>query len=299
MTALDRALMKAYRRQGAGGPHASFALRDELPPPPHSNELNAEEPPPPDLVAGPPPIISSPLAASSTATPAVVAGPPPVAIRASAAPALELEHFDWPPLIESLREAVADEWPALFEQVLDGARTLLITGCQRGEGRTSVALLVASLLAAHDLPVALVDADFVRPQLAARLGVLAAIGWTEAIAQGLPLAEAMIESLADHVVLLPLPEAAGAPMSVDAATVQSALAALRSQCGLVCIDAGPQLDASDTIDALLGAGIDAALVVHDARHRRVQQSHAVGRRLAQAGIDRWAILENFARVSHV
>ncbi len=302
MTTLDRALMKAYR-QRAGAPHVHFGRGSAAPTEPESTANQVA----PALVAGP--------AGSATheITPALVAGPPPLAALAAdaparlpdsspttpALPALELECFDWPPLVRSFREALLDDWHSLVEQIFNDARTLLVTGCRRGEGRTSVALLMASMLAADGTRVGLVDADFTKPGLAARLGVSAATSWTDAVGQGLPAAEAMIESLADRLILLPLREPAESP-SVEAETVRAAMAALRAQCELVCIDAGPQLDAGDAaLATLLGAGVDSALVVHDARHSRLQQSLAIGRRLAQAGIARWAIIENFARGSHV
>ncbi|HEX7447820.1 MAG TPA: P-loop NTPase [Pirellulales bacterium] len=300
MTALDRALMKAYQRQRVGAPHASFAKPSGAAPPLDDAETVA-----PELVSAmtadsspsaPPPI----RVAGSETAPALVAGPPPLASAPPPTPALELEHFDWPPLIPSLREALADAWDSLLEQVLRGAHTVLVTGCRRGEGRTSVALLMASMLAAEGTRVGLLDADFAKPGLAAQLGVLTSTCWNQTIAQRLPVTEAMIESLSDRVILLPLGEPSGPPSPIAAASLRAAAAALRAHCELVCIDAGPQMDAGDAaIEALLGAELDAALVVRDARHSRLQQSHAVGRRLAQAGVDRWAILENFARANHV
>lgn len=323
MTALDRALMKAYQRQRVGAPHANFVspggntpLVDEMAAPALvANRSPASSTVTPAAVAGPskvtqavvaPPPLSPPtvspavLARSFSMMPAVVAGPPPMTSPLAVAPALELECFDWPPLVLALRETLADEWDPLLEQVLSGARTLLVTGCRRGEGRTSVALLMASMLAAEGPRVGLVDADFAKPGLAAQLGVLTSTSWTDAIAQGMPVAEAMIESLTDHVILLPLCDASEPPPSIDAAMVKVAVTALHAHCDLVCVDAGPQIDSGDAaFEAVLGAGVDAALVVRDARQSRLQQSHAVGRRLVQSGVDRWAILENFARAIHV
>ena len=215
-------------------------------------------------------------------------------------PALEIERFDWPPLVSSLREVAAEPWHSLAEELLKNARTLLVTGCRRGEGRTSVALFAASMLAAVGHRVGLVDADFANPQLAERLGVMAATGWTEAVAHELPVAEAMIESLSDRMILLPLRRGAAAISAMDAGTVQTAIGALQDQCDLICVDAGPMVDSSDAVcQAVLAAGIDAAILVRDVRHSRLEQSHAVGRRLTKAGIDRWAIIDNFARAAHV
>lgn len=303
MSALDQALIKAYQRRTTAGPHAQF--------PSQGHEPRASVAP--ALVAGPPALERH---ASASVAPARVAGPPgaddqppgtrpgttlPDLVPVSPSPALEIERFDWPPLVAALREAASDQWTSLVEQLLGGAQTLLVTGCRRGEGRTSVALFVAAALAADGSRVGLIDTDFARPQLAARLGVLAATGWTEAFSQRLAVAEAMVESLTDRVILLPLRElTTESSFSVDATMVQTAIAGLRTHCDLVCIDAGPVADDTDhSYGAVLASGIDAALVVRDVRHSRLQQSHAVGRRLAQAGIDRWAIIENFTRDAHV
>ncbi|HJT33760.1 MAG TPA: cellulose synthase operon protein YhjQ/BcsQ [Pirellulales bacterium] len=304
MTVLDQALIKAYQRRTAGGPHAQFLNQD------HEPRASVA----PALVAGPPALERH---ASASVAPALVAGPPgtddrpprtrpgatlPDPVQTSPHPALEIERFDWPPLVDAMREAACDQWASLVEQLLGGAQTLLVTGCRRGEGRTSIALFVAAALAADGRRVGLIDTDFARPQLAARLGVLAAAGWTEAISQRLAVAEAMVESLTDRVILLPLRELTteSTSSSVDATTVKTAIAGLRTHCDLVCIDAGPVADDTDQeYAAVLASGIDAALVVRDVRHSRLQQSHAVGRRLAQAGIDCWAIIENFTRDAHV
>lgn len=303
MSALDKALIKAYQ-QRVGGPHASFAVRAGV----------AHPPPMPDgpqvapvVVAGPPPVTSpAAVAAAAPQRPDFVAGlaklraDAPQTAPPAPSPALEIERFDWPPLVSSLREVAAEAWHSLAEELLKNARTLLVTGCRRGEGRTSVALFAASMLAVDGRRVGLIDADFSKPQLAERLGVMAPVGWTEAVAHQLPVAEAMVESLSDRVILLPLRRGAATISAMDAGAVQTAIGALQGHCDLICVDAGPMIDSSDAAcQAVLAAGIDAALLVRDVRHSRLEQSHAVGRRLTKAGIDRWAIIDNFARAAHV
>jgi Mrp family chromosome partitioning ATPase len=73
---------------------------------------------------------------------------------------------------------------------------------------------------------------------------------------------------------------------------------LQSQFDVVCIDAGPLAEAGESVyEALFGqTPIDGAVIVRDVRHCRLEQTHAVGRKLAQLGVNRWATVENFCGV---
>lgn len=207
-------------------------------------------------------------------------------------PAFEVERFEWPEVITSLAGQAAADLAALIHELLpDGHGTLLVTGCRRGEGRTSIALLIARHLARSGSRVLAIDADLQRPNMAICLATEAELGWNEILAGGSP-EQAMIESLADHLALLPLRKTA------DGAAQAAALHAMRGELlrkfDVLCIDAGPLVESQSGDEIDFGrTPVTAAIVVRDVRHSRLEQSHAVGRKLVKAGVSRWAILENF------
>src|SRR4029453_13929398 len=122
-------------------------------------------------------------------------------------PLWEVDRFQWPITVERL---VSDK-DGYFAQasgrlpppVHDGLRTLAVSGSRRGEGRTTLALALARCAAKGGIQVAVIDADFARPQLAARLGLEANHGWQDTAPGRVPLSEAAGRSLADNITILP------------------------------------------------------------------------------------------------
>lgn len=274
MTALNRVFIKAYQRSGVGGPHIPLA------------------------VAAPAAIGAAAALPDAAPAPAFqIASEPALALESQGRvhPAFEVERFDWPATVGSLLESSPDLSTLMHELLPTGQGTLVVSGCRRGEGRTSVALMLARHLAVGGRRVALVDADVQRPQVAARLGVAVEAGWEECLTGQLPPIEAAIESLTDHLTILPLRR----PMPVAVLNekgdcVKALVDRWRTAFDAVLIDAGPLAEADEAgHESLLGARIDAAVVVRDVRHCRLEQTHAVARRLVQLGVSRWAIVENF------
>ncbi len=211
-------------------------------------------------------------------------------------PAYEVERFEWPSIVKPLLDRSRAELSSLLNELLPDRRgTLLVTGCRRGEGRTSIALLLARHLAKKGSRVLLIDADFQRPQLASSLATHVEIGWEETMS-GAAVSDALIESLTDRLVILPLRRPVAADvLSKDRARLRKTLARLEESFDVVCADAGPLIEAGESgHETLFGAAPwDAAVVVRDVRHCRLEQSHAVGHQLVQLGARRWAIIENF------
>ena len=112
--------------------------------------------------------------------------------------AFEVDHFAWPELCDSLLEKRASEFDQLVGQLVTesalGRKVVAITGSRRGDGRTTLALLLARRLAATAVKVVVVDADFEVPQLAARLGMTVQSGWENILADGLPVWDGLVES---------------------------------------------------------------------------------------------------------
>jgi Mrp family chromosome partitioning ATPase len=216
--------------------------------------------------------------------------------------ALEVEQFDWPETVETLRLSSVDYFDAWSEQFSDQRGvTILAASDARGAGRTTVLLAAARHLSLSrpEAKIVLVDADFRHPELAARLGVALEIGWEDVFSGSQPLAEALVESNADRVTLLPLAaELDEERLLAGAERLRESLSSLQRSFDFVCIDAGPLADAACAADlAAFGkeTKIDAALIVRDMRRGGDEDHSAIGRRLAQLGVRHWDLVENFVQ----
>ena len=225
----------------------------------------------------------------------VAAGPP----AAECVPLWEVDELQWPTTVERL---VSDKTGyfahasgRLLAAVRDGLRTLAISGSRRGEGRTTLALALARAAAKAGIQVAVIDADFARPQLAARIGLEIHHGWQDAATGLVPLSETAIRSLADNVTVLPL-EASAARTGLTLADprVTATLRAAAATFELVIVDLGP-LGISDELlfPAEEACPLDAAIVVRDLRYASAAESEDIGQRLVAAGIEAVGIAENF------
>lgn len=231
------------------------------------------------------------------AAPPVKLFEPERALRA----AFEVERFEWPNMCSRLLTAAGRELrqftEVLVEQVQRGRKMIAVTGCRRGDGRTTVAMCLAQQLAERGLNVALVDADFRHPQLAEQLGVVPSAGWDDVLQTDLPLTEAMIDSTHDHITLLPL----RGPVFDQNVTLRNPqlgvpLRALREAYDVVLLDCEPLVgpEAADYLATLVGrCGLDAALLMHDLHQTATEAYEQATRLLTQAPLAGWDIIENF------
>ncbi len=209
------------------------------------------------------------------------------------------QQIVWPETCESLLATAGAGLASLAADLVDfsllGPKALLITGLRRGEGRTTLLLALARHWSNQGRKALLVDADFQRPQLAEYLGVTVVSGWDDVLSGKASLDQALVETM-DGIALLAL----RGPVAVEhlqPAGVKSPSQPdmLVRQFDCVCCDAGPlATGAGGVADRLLGipARLDAAVVVRDARHKSLESDTLV-RRLAQAGVRRWHLIENF------
>lgn len=214
-------------------------------------------------------------------------------------PAWEVDRFLWPALCEKLlgdgQSYFAQAGGKIASAVRDGLKSLAITGSRRGEGRTTLALCLARSAAQAGLNVALIDADFARPQLAARLGLEVAASWHDAALGKTTLAEAAIKSLEDNLTVLPL-DASTAATSLSLAEPQltKTLRELACAFDLLVLDLGPTAAGNDSLfPENEPAPVDAAIVVRDLRYSTSAESQTIGERLSLSGIEAVGIAENF------
>lgn len=220
-------------------------------------------------------------------------------------PVFEVPRFSWPSVVKTL-SVTAEAQIAVLTRAMtaasrQGQKLVLITGCARGEGRTTLSLTLGKALASPARKVLLVDADFEHAQLADALGVMPQVGWDDVLWGNQPLAEALIESLDDHLSLLPLRQpAVGSQRRTPAAQWKASLSELTQNYDIVLLDAGPLTDerkACDTAALAAQHPIDSALVVCDLRRASADVARDVGRRLVACDITRWNIVENFCPVA--
>lgn len=218
--------------------------------------------------------------------------------------AFETERFHWPRNVEVLIASAGNEFglftTELEERITTGRKTLAITGSARGEGRSTLTLALARLLANRGLSVVVVDADLRQPQLAELLGIRPELGWDDVYAERLPVTDAMIESPAERITLLPMRSGFSNPRALAGnRTLAGIIDQLKQHYDAVLLDVGPLPDDQDTIDlaaALTGCKLADALVVRDRRTVTPKDVQAVCRRLAVLGVHHCDIAENFTEL---
>lgn len=217
---------------------------------------------------------------------------------ATLTPAWEVDAFHWPsiccqlgelrsePLIGFVQGVLADAW--------QGNRVIAVTDFTRGEGSTTLALCLARWAAMFTGRVALVDGDIMQPRIADSLGLSFARGWEE-LSPHVKLSETSVYSVADRLVVVPLGEKSGLFASEPDPKLAGHLLGQLSSCfELVVVDAGPMFDAAHHwFTDPTSRYIQGALVVQDVRRTSVQQVMDVRRRLAERGIERVSVVENF------
>ena len=237
--------------------------------------------------------------ATTAATDSPTTESPPKAASDDCVPLWEVDRFQWPVTVERLVSDkdgyFAQASGRLIAAVRDGLRTLAISGSRRGEGRTTLALCLARAAAQAGIQVAVIDADFARPQLAARIGLEINHGWQDAATGLVPLSEAAIRSLNDNITVLPLEaSAARTGLSLADPRVTATLRAAAATFELVIVDLGPLAAGDEPLfPAEEACPLDAAIVVRDLRYASSAESEEIGQRLMAAGVEAVGIAENF------
>ncbi|MEX2138577.1 MAG: hypothetical protein WD894_04910 [Pirellulales bacterium] len=219
---------------------------------------------------------------------------------ASPMAALEVDRLAWPAACRLLIERAGNELEStaamLAEQITNGSQTIAICSVDEGQGCTTVVLCMALKLAAQGLRVCLVDGNVSHPQLAEMVGLEPDRGLEIILAGEATLGEVLIESLEDHVTLLPLCK----PLRAD--TIERSklrqtvtFGELRDQFDLVLIDGGSVGSPAARSSLLAGGSIDATILVGCASEDRIAWERA-RRTLEQWNVPCWGALENRCRL---
>jgi protein-tyrosine kinase len=172
----------------------------------------------------------------------------------------------WPEIVAVLESEWGDRFLQMGDRVLEareraGVRVLLFTSCHRAEGRTTLVLTLARTLARRPLRTLVVDADLTGPMLARSLGLRPEVGLDDVVEDGAALDEAIVESPADNLWILPMRSAVARPRDfLASAGWTCAMARLRRDFDLVLVDGSPLFTGLSA--AVLHNSVDAAVLVH-------------------------------------
>jgi Mrp family chromosome partitioning ATPase len=236
-------VIRIARQLRPAEPVADVSQRQRRSPAPSSNPASPLSNPPRLAPAIPatagvaaPGFEPEPPAASAVATPKSTSREP---ISAE----LEVERFGWPEFMETWDDATWKQIDAVAEVIrataASGRNVLGVASETTGAGSTTVLLAAARRLASAERRIVLVDADRHRPQLAVQLGISPQIGWIDIAAGDRRLAEAIIKSGDDRLMLLPLCGAdRAAPHDAAGEKLAEYLGLLRDDFEIVLVDLG-------------------------------------------------------------
>lgn len=222
-------------------------------------------------------------------------------------PMLQVDAFAWPEALAATVPATDDELDAVAGVLVElhsrRPGPIAMAGSAVGVGCTTMLLGAARRLARHGANVVLVDADQARPELCSQLGLLPSLGWEDVAAGRQPLAEVLIESIEDRLVLLPLCNreavARQSNATVARATMERAAATLRETYDFVLIDLGAPVERAV---GMLDGAVETAVLVHGGARATADDLRSAARRLAARGIACAGVIENFtghhSRASH-
>ncbi len=238
----------------------------------------------------------------------VPAGPhfPPeaLAMDLSFSPQWEVDRFRWPSISRRLatecRSELENTCHKMFQRAEEGPNVFLVSHVHPQVGCTTFTLATIQTIVSLGKKVALVDANFAKPELASRLGMTVESGWEKILEGGHSRPEhSAVLSLEDRFVMLPL----GRPvkeMDVDllAESVTEVLQSLSSRFDIVLVDAG-EVPEDDSVQTWWSTGMcekmaSAIIVQGESQPLTDQVAQAVWR-FRGAGIHLLGVIDNFVR----
>lgn len=208
------------------------------------------------------------------------------------------EELPWPDLVIALERHCTDRFESMVDRLIDardrqGFRVVWFTSCHRAEGRTTLILSLARVLARRTGRTLLVDADLNGPVLSRTLGLMPSAGIDDVIEEDRVLADALINYESEHLWVLPLRSRMGhARKLLSHPGWPRLMTRLRRDFDLVLIDGGPLFNGLNGV--ILPRSIDAAVLVHcrtmsgDPSLRRAREV------LAEGGVPLVGVAETFA-----
>jgi succinoglycan biosynthesis transport protein ExoP len=200
----------------------------------------------------------------------------------SARPEASASHAPRSPLAEAYRRLRARIGPLIASTDSQG-RVLLVTSAHPGEGRTSVAMNLAAVMAFGGTNVLLVDADLRNPTLSDELQARYERGLTDLLADRARIGDVITPAnLARGLSFMSAGTVVDHPADLfDSARLQRIFSQLRVLADVVIVDSGPLRKVSDPL-ALVPVS-DIVLVVADARRTRRAAVTAATQEIRESG----------------
>jgi Mrp family chromosome partitioning ATPase/capsular polysaccharide biosynthesis protein len=163
-------------------------------------------------------------------------------------------------------------------------RTMMVTGSTRSEGKSTVALNLASVLASAGHKVVLIEADLHRPSLAGAIGVRARSGTAAVLMDEIELEAALItiDGLGNNLRMLLVESTAPNLPDGLLGGVGELVERAKSIADYVVFDAPPVTEVSDALP--LSKHVDSVLIVARLGHSRTDQLVNLGEVLAREGV---------------
>ena len=146
-----------------------------------------------------------------------------------------------------------------FANVDQHPRVIAVTSSVPSEGKTTVAINLASTLAEAGFTVCLVDADLRRPSVAKTLGLLSPVGLTSVLIHQIELSDAIQHAGSSLYVLTSGPTPPNPSEVLASSFVRGVIRSLLDRVDYVVLDTAPLLPVSD--GAEVAALADGALLV--------------------------------------
>ena len=156
-----------------------------------------------------------------------------------------------------------------FANVDEHPRVIAVTSSIPGEGKTTVAINLASTLAEAGFSVCLVDADLRRPTIAKVLGLLSPVGLTSVLIHQIELSEALQNAGSSFYVLTSGPTPPNPSEVLASSYVRDVIRSLLDKVDYVICDTAPILPVADGSE--VAALADGTLLV--ARHGMTTDNH--------------------------
>jgi capsular exopolysaccharide synthesis family protein len=156
-----------------------------------------------------------------------------------------------------------------FANVDEHPRVIAVTSSIPAEGKTTVAINLASTLAEAGFSVCLVDADLRRPTVAKVLGLLSPVGLTSVLIHQIELSEAMQNAGSSFYVLTSGPTPPNPSEVLASSYVRDVIRSLLDKVDYVVVDTAPLLPVADGSE--VAALADGTLLV--ARHGLTTDTH--------------------------
>lgn len=166
-----------------------------------------------------------------------------------------------------------------FVSVDSPARSIVVTSSNEGEGKSTIAAHLASVLAESGEPTVLVDADLRLPVQASHFGVDPQVGLTQVLAGSIELDQALVQTPQEGLWLLPAGRIPPNPSDLVGSRRMQELIATLSKTHMVIVDAPPLLPVTDAV--LLTVASDGAMVVIQSGKTRTEQLALAARKIGQ------------------